>query len=101
MSQLFEVLNVPFLKATELVPSPNTIPFSFQEVEVVNVIFKAMDYFRELFSCYIIHAVIFPIINYAKDDVTNIPTLTPICDFQVVALLFTPFVIVKAKYTVR
>ena len=99
--QLFQVLQVPLLNTAEVIPFPNTIPFSFQEVEVVDIIFKTMDDFYELFSRYIKHAIIVTSIGkYIKDDVTNIPALTPICNFQIIALLPTPLIVVKAKRTV-
>lgn len=102
MCQLFQVLDVPLLNATEGVPLPNTTtPFFLQEVEVVEVVFEAMDNFYKFFSRYINHTVIvITAAQHIKDDVANVPTLAPICDFQVIAVLLTPFVIVKAKYAV-
>ena len=100
--QLFQVLQIPLLKAAKVVPLPNTTtPFSFQEVEVVEFIFETMDYFYEFFSCYINNTVVvITAAKYIKDNVANIPALTPVCYFQVVAALLAPLVVVKAKYAV-
>jgi hypothetical protein len=100
--QLFQVLDIPFLDTAELIPSPNTTtPLAFQKVEVMKVIFKAVDDFNEFFPCYINNTVIvIATAKYVEDDVAYIPTLTPICDFQVIAVFLTPLVIIKAEYTI-
>ena len=60
-----------------------------------------MDYFYEFFSCYINNTVVvIAAAEYIKDNVSNIPALTPICNFQVVAMLLAPLVIIKAEDTV-
>ena len=102
MSQLFQVLDVSLLYAAEVVPLPNTTtPFSFQEIEVVKIVFEAMDDLYKLFSCYINNTVIvIAAAEYIKDDVANIPALTPVCYFQVITVLLTPLVIIKAEYAV-
>ena len=60
-----------------------------------------MDYFYEFFSRYINNTVIvITATEYIKDDMANIPALTPVRYFQVVAALLAPVVIVKAEYAV-
>lgn len=60
-----------------------------------------MDYFYELFSCYVNNTVIIiSATKYIKDDCADIPTLTPVCNFQVVTALLAPLVIVEAKNTI-
>ena len=60
-----------------------------------------MDYFYEFFSCYINNTVIvITATEHIKNNCTDIPALTPVCNLQVVVVLLTPLVVVKAKYTV-
>jgi hypothetical protein len=66
----------------------------------MEVIFEAMNYFNELFSCYINHTVVVvSAAEYIKDDIANIPALAPVCDFQIVAVSLAPLVI-KAKHAI-
>lgn len=61
-----------------------------------------MDNFNEFFSRYINNTVVvIAAAKYVEDNCADIPTLSPICYLQIVAVLLTPFVIVKAKYAVR
>ena len=100
--QLFQVLHISLLNTAEVIPLPNTTtPFFLQEVKVVEVIFEAMNYFHEFFSGYINNTIIvITAAEHIKNDVANIPALAPVCDFQVVAVLLTPLVIIKAKHAV-
>ena len=60
-----------------------------------------MDDFYEFFSCYINNTVVvIAAAKYIKDDMANIPALTPVCHFQVVAALLAPFIIIKTEYAV-
>ena len=83
MRQLLQVLQVPLLDVAKRVPFPNAVtPSFFQEVKVVKIIFKTMDYFNELFSCYINNTVVvIAAAKHVEDDMADVPALTPICNF--------------------
>ena len=60
-----------------------------------------MDDFYEFVSRYINNTVIvITATEHIKNNCTDIPALTPVCNLQVVVVLLTPLVIVKAEHAV-